>query len=100
MATPPRAYWRRPGGTTSKELAHTSVNVYTSAEAEDRNMRTGKHTVRDLYCRVCHQVLGWKYVSTVEAMPANDSKEEPAVTAGTVFFLPGRQCHLSPAAHS
>lgn len=24
-------------------------------------MRTGKHTVRDVYCRVCHSTLGWKY---------------------------------------
>lgn len=26
-------------------------------------MRTGKHTVRDVFCRVCHTCLGWKYVS-------------------------------------
>ena len=25
-------------------------------------MRTGKHTVRDLFCKVCHTCLGWKYV--------------------------------------
>ncbi|TXT06220.1 uncharacterized protein COLE_05551 [Cutaneotrichosporon oleaginosum] len=42
-------------------LCRHVVNVYTSAEAEDRTMRTGKHTVRDLYCSVCHHVLGWKY---------------------------------------
>ncbi|OWZ60750.1 protein yippee-like 3 [Cryptococcus neoformans] len=24
-------------------------------------MRTGRHTVRDIYCRVCHTTLGWKY---------------------------------------
>lgn len=23
---------------------------------------TGLHTVRDLFCNVCHQTLGWKYV--------------------------------------
>lgn len=27
-------------------------------------MRTGRHTVRDIYCRVCHTTLGWKYVSS------------------------------------
>lgn len=43
--------------------SNPSVNTYTSAESEDRLMRTGKHTVRDLYCGVCRQVLGWKYVS-------------------------------------
>ena len=40
----------------------TRVNIYTG-EADDRDMRTGKHTVRDVFCRVCHTVLGWKYVS-------------------------------------
>ncbi|OXG48341.1 hypothetical protein C355_04288 [Cryptococcus neoformans Th84] len=39
---------------------HTVVNTY-SGEAEDREMRTGRHTVRDIYCRVCHTTLGWKY---------------------------------------
>jgi hypothetical protein len=38
------------------------VNVYTG-EAEEREMRTGRHTVRDVFCKVCHSVLGWKYVS-------------------------------------
>ncbi|KIR52008.1 hypothetical protein I315_05649 [Cryptococcus gattii Ru294] len=41
-------------------LVHTVVNTY-SGEAEDREMRTGRHTVRDIYCRVCHTTLGWKY---------------------------------------
>jgi hypothetical protein len=26
-------------------------------------MRTGKHTVRDVFCQVCHAILGWRYVS-------------------------------------
>lgn len=37
------------------------VNIYTG-DPEERNMRTGRHTVRDVYCEVCHTVLGWKYV--------------------------------------
>ncbi|TXT12973.1 hypothetical protein VHUM_01374 [Vanrija humicola] len=24
-------------------------------------MRTGRHTVRDLFCQVCHTCVGWKY---------------------------------------
>lgn len=27
-------------------------------------MLTGKHTVRDVYCKRCRKTLGWKYVST------------------------------------
>ena len=38
------------------------VNVYVG-EAEERLMRTGNHTVRDIYCKVCHTILGWRYVS-------------------------------------
>ncbi|WOO82202.1 yippee-like protein [Vanrija pseudolonga] len=42
-------------------LVQHVVNTYTSAKAEDREMRTGVHTVRDLYCQVCHTCVGWKY---------------------------------------
>ncbi|ORY34683.1 putative yippee-like protein [Naematelia encephala] len=41
-------------------LIQHAVNVYTG-EAEEREMRTGKHVVRDVFCQVCHSVLGWKY---------------------------------------
>ncbi|PWN29661.1 yippee-like protein [Jaminaea rosea] len=36
------------------------VNVYFG-DAEDRHMTTGMHTVRDIRCRKCAAVLGWKY---------------------------------------
>ena len=29
----------------------------------DRQMTTGNHTVRDIYCVKCGVTLGWKYVS-------------------------------------
>ncbi|WRT69723.1 uncharacterized protein IL334_006713 [Kwoniella shivajii] len=41
-------------------LVQQVVNTY-AGDAEDREMRTGRHTVRDVYCRVCHSTLGWKY---------------------------------------
>ncbi|KAJ4829173.1 hypothetical protein Tsubulata_007036 [Turnera subulata] len=28
---------------------------------EDRNLITGLHTVADIYCADCRQMLGWKY---------------------------------------
>lgn len=37
-----------------------SVNV-TEGPAEDRPMTTGLHTVRDISCSKCGEVLGWKY---------------------------------------
>ncbi|ODN72889.1 hypothetical protein L202_08312 [Cryptococcus amylolentus CBS 6039] len=41
-------------------LVQQVVNTYTG-DAEDREMSTGRHTVRDVFCRVCHTTLGWKY---------------------------------------
>ncbi|KAG2155424.1 yippee zinc-binding/DNA-binding /Mis18, centromere assembly-domain-containing protein [Suillus clintonianus] len=37
------------------------VNVI-EGEPNDRQMTTGNHTVRDIYCVKCATVLGWKYV--------------------------------------
>ncbi|CAL1696466.1 unnamed protein product [Somion occarium] len=36
------------------------VNVI-EGEPNDRQMTTGNHTVRDIYCVKCGQTLGWKY---------------------------------------
>jgi len=36
------------------------VNV-TEGEPSERQMTTGNHTVRDIYCIKCGTVLGWKY---------------------------------------
>ena len=30
-------------------------------------MMTGKHTVRDVYCKKCNKTLGWMYVVAFEA---------------------------------
>lgn len=38
------------------------VNVSVGPQ-EDRLMTTGKHTVADIYCNCCQQIVGWKYVS-------------------------------------
>ena len=32
-------------------------------------MTTGTHTVRDIYCVKCNQVLGWKYVRFLCPIP-------------------------------
>ncbi|KAJ1692703.1 Protein yippee-like [Rhynchospora pubera] len=33
---------------------------------EDRQLMTGLHTVADIYCRDCREVLGWKYERAYE----------------------------------
>ncbi|KAI4528437.1 yippee-like protein [Schizophyllum commune Loenen D] len=42
------------------------VNV-KEGDSCDRAMTTGTHTVRDIYCVKCNQVLGWKYERAFEA---------------------------------
>ncbi|KAJ1388509.1 Yippee/Mis18/Cereblon [Sesbania bispinosa] len=34
---------------------------------EDRHLLTGLHTVADVYCGDCREVLGWKYERAYEA---------------------------------
>eukprot|EP01018_Ginkgo_biloba_P017600 Gb_32056 [translate_table: standard] len=41
------------------------VNVCLGPK-EDRVLMTGLHTVNDIYCSCCHQILGWKYEKAYE----------------------------------
>ena len=36
-------------------------------EAGERHMTTGRHVVRDICCRQCKEVVGWKYDRAYEA---------------------------------
>ena len=48
------------------------VNI-SQAEAMERNMTTGRHVVRDIQCRQCKEVVGWKYDKAYE--PSEQYKE-------------------------
>lgn len=41
------------------------VNIIAE-EATERNMTTGRHVVRDIRCRSCREVVGWKYDKAYE----------------------------------
>ncbi|KAE8215183.1 hypothetical protein CF319_g787 [Tilletia indica] len=41
-------------------LFESVVNIGLG-DPDDRHMRTGLHTVRDVYCIKCQTVVGWKY---------------------------------------
>jgi hypothetical protein len=41
------------------------VNVSVGPQ-EDRMMTSGRHTVADIYCNCCQQLVGWKYESAYE----------------------------------
>lgn len=36
-------------------------------EAGERNMTTGRHVVRDIWCRQCKEIVGWKYDRAYES---------------------------------
>ena len=42
-------------------LFNSVINVSTGPE-EEREMLTGVHVVRDIYCISCQSNVGWKYV--------------------------------------
>jgi hypothetical protein len=46
-------------------LFHIVVNV-DAGEANERNMTTGRHIVRDITCRQCKETVGWKYDKAYE----------------------------------
>uniref|UniRef100_A0A803NUV2 Protein yippee-like n=1 Tax=Cannabis sativa TaxID=3483 RepID=A0A803NUV2_CANSA len=37
-----------------------------SKDFQDRQLMTGLHTVADVYCKDCGEVLGWKYEKAYE----------------------------------
>ncbi|KAF1893681.1 hypothetical protein Lal_00002194, partial [Lupinus albus] len=43
-----------------------AMNIVTGPK-EDRHLLTGLHTVADVYCGDCREVLGWKYERAYEA---------------------------------
>lgn len=47
-------------------LFSTVVNVNEDAPVE-RNMTTGRHVVRDITCRGCGGIVGWKYDKAYES---------------------------------
>ncbi|KAK2402372.1 hypothetical protein P8452_03158 [Trifolium repens] len=42
-----------------------AMNV-TIGPKEDKELMTGLHTIADVFCCDCHQVLGWKYERAYE----------------------------------
>ncbi|KAG5558887.1 hypothetical protein RHGRI_008737 [Rhododendron griersonianum] len=46
-------------------FSHT-MNIVMGPK-EDRHLLTGLHTVADIYCGDCREVLGWKYERAYEA---------------------------------
>ena len=46
-------------------------------------MMTGMHTVRDLYCAKCNNILGWMYVRNMEII-GHRRRARPEVQGGEI----------------
>lgn len=61
-------------GQHGKAFLFASVVNITQAEAVERSMTTGRHLVRDISCRQCKEMVGWKYDKAYE--PNEKYKED------------------------
>jgi DNA-directed RNA polymerase subunit RPC12/RpoP len=46
---------------TGKAFLFNKVVNYMTGQPEDRMLRTGLHTVSDIFCKVCESKVGWRY---------------------------------------
>ena len=53
-------------GQHGKAFLFNSVVNIVPGEANDRNMTTGRHIVRDISCKQCKETVGWKYDKAYE----------------------------------
>jgi hypothetical protein len=53
------------GKTGQAYLVSRCLNSYFGPQ-EQKQLMTGVHIVRDVYCRLCHALLGWTYDYAVE----------------------------------
>ncbi|XP_004510027.1 protein yippee-like At5g53940 isoform X1 [Cicer arietinum] len=49
-----------------KAYLFNNVVNFTCGEVEERLMLSGLHTVKDIFCCRCGQIIGWKYESAHE----------------------------------
>ncbi len=69
LPTLPTTYARAQNfrGQHGKAFLFNSVVNVQLGEAGERNMITGRHVVRDISCRQCKEVVGWKYDRAYES---------------------------------
>lgn len=54
-------------GRNGRAFLFTHVINIIIGPKEDRHLMTGLHTVADVYCSNCQEVLGWKYERAFDA---------------------------------
>jgi len=53
-------------GATGRAFLFNKVVNLKHSEVQDRNMLTGRHMVRDVFCKSCDAKLGWMYEFATE----------------------------------
>jgi len=53
-------------GQHGKAFLFSQVINVRESEPTERNMTTGKHIVRDIKCKQCKNIVGWKYDKAYE----------------------------------
>ncbi|KAG4306182.1 hypothetical protein PORY_000170 [Pneumocystis oryctolagi] len=76
----------------------TQFNIIESPMSEDRTMTTGRHIVRDISCKQCGSVVGWKYDKAFESSQmykeGNSGSGCVSVFLQTAIFGPSKSFHL------
>ena len=60
------SFWFLIQGRNSRAFLFSHALNVDIGPKEDRHLRTGLHTVADVYCSDCREVLGWKYERAYE----------------------------------
>lgn len=70
-------------GSTGKAYLFTKATNLKYSEVQERHMMTGKHYVRDVFCKGCGEKLGWMYEF---AVPDNQRHKEGKVILEKAFI--------------
>lgn len=70
-------------GSTGKAYLFTKATNLRYSGVQERHMMTGKHYVRDVFCKGCTEKIGWMYEF---AVPDNQKHKEGKVILEKAFI--------------
>lgn len=70
-------------GSTGKAFLFTRATNLKYSEVQERHMMTGRHFVRDIFCKKCDEKLGWMYEF---AVPESQRHKEGKVILEKAFI--------------
>jgi len=86
-------------GSSGKAYLFENVSNIVCSQIEEKQMTTGKHVVRDIFCKLCQSRLGWTYEL---AIPVNQQYKEGKYILEQNFIerSPGVACKEKPKERS